>query len=132
MQRTGGHCLAGQAAGWAHAGESAAMGLDFLLLLPGVDLRPLRRGADGRIVRVVPSALRGDQLGDVAHDLVADLVQPLARFPTPAARPEGAKGRARNDIRQQQRRILLKKGRKRKNPSVLGSIYQLYGYFLDR
>ena len=54
------------------------------LVCPGVDLCPPGGFADGGVIRVMTALFGRDQFGDVAHDLMTDLVQ-LGTAITPGA-----------------------------------------------
>ena len=53
--------------------------LPFHLVGPGIALGAAGGFADGGIVGLITPHLRREQLGNVTHDLMTDLVQPLAQ-----------------------------------------------------
>ena len=60
----------------------------FYFIRPGINLRPARRLPDGLVFRVMTAQFGWQQFGDVAHDLVTDLIQLFSAYASRSCRHE--------------------------------------------
>lgn len=70
----------------------------FNFISPWIDFRPFCRFSNCRIIRIMPPSFRWDQLCDMAHDLMTDLIELLTHFLPASLRFEGTERLADIDL----------------------------------